>query len=336
MFQRNLNEYALPLKTIICKIVTKLSGNMKKVFVLAALVLFTTSALAQNTYDFLQLDTSPRAAALAGSFVANSDDPNVMFYNPAGINLLSGTPVSFSYLKHLMDINSASVAISKDYEGIGRFSAGVLYINYGTFIRATADGSNIGSFSAGETAFVVGYGNQLDQNFYYGANVKIIYSSIAGISSTAAALDLGLHYAIPDQKWNFGFSVLNLGTQLSSYFGTKESLPLDLRLGFSKELEKLPFKFFWSFNRLNENKNNFFSHFGQITAGGEFRLGKSLRLRFGYDNEKRKDLKIGTTAGLAGFSLGFGFIVKNYNVDYSFSSLGSIGSLHRFGISTSL
>ena len=309
---------------------------MKKIFVFAALVLFTTSSFAQNTYDFLRLDTSPRAAALAGSFVANGDDPNVMFYNPAGINLLSGTPVSFSYLKHLMDINSASVAVSKNYEGIGRFSAGVQYINYGTFTRATADGSNIGTFGAGETAFVVGYGNQLDQNFYYGANVKFIYSSIADQSSTALALDLGLHYAIPDQRWNFGFSVLNFGAQLSSYFSTKETLPLDVRLGFSKELEKLPFRFFWSFNRLNESKSNFFSRFGQITVGGEFRLGKSLRLRFGYDNEKRKDLKIGSIAGLAGFSLGLGFIVKDYNVDYSFSSLGSIGALHRFGISTRL
>lgn len=308
---------------------------MKKIFVFA-LVLFASSSFAQNTYDFLRLDTSPRAAALAGSFVANSDDPNVMFYNPAGINLLSGTPVSFSYLKYLIDINSASVSFSKDYEGIGRFSAGVLYINYGTFTKATADGSNIGTFSAGETAFIVGYGNQLDQNFYYGTNVKFIYSSIAGQSSTALAFDAGLHYTIPDQRWNFGFSVLNLGTQLSSYFSTKESLPLDIRLGFSKELEKVPFRFFWSFNRLNETKNNFFGRFGRITAGGEFRLGKNLRLRLGYDNEKRKDLKIGTTAGLAGFSLGLGFTVKDYNIDYSFSSLGSIGSLHRFGISTSL
>jgi len=61
-----------------------------------------------------------------------------------------------------------------------------------------------------------------------------------------------------------------------------------------------------------------------------------MRIRFGYDNQERKDLKIGSTAGLAGVSLGFGFIVKKYNVDYSYSSLGSIGGLHRFGISTNL
>ncbi len=297
--------------------------------------MLTSAISAQSTFKFLRLDTSPRAAALAGSFVANGDDPNVIFYNPAGINLLSGMPVSFSFLKHLMDINSASISFSKEFEGIGRFAAGVQYINYGTFIRADANGMKLGNFGVGDFALTLGYGNQLDNNFYYGANIKIIYSSIESYSSTAAALDLGLHYAIPESRWNFGFSILNLGTQLKSYFTTKEDLPLDMRLGFSKELEKLPFRLFWSFNRLSDRYDNFLDRFKQITLGGEFRFGQSLRLRFGYDNEKRKEMKIGF-AGLAGFSVGLGFIVSKYNVDYSFSSLGSVGSLHRFGISTNL
>lgn len=300
-------------------------------------VWLSTVLSAQSSFDFLRLDTSPRAAAVAGSYVANGDDPNVIFYNPAGINLLTGTPISFSFLKHLMDINSASVSFSKEFEGIGRLAAGIQYINYGSFTRADENGMKLGNFGAGDIVLLVGYGNQLDKNFYYGANVKILYSSIESYSSTAAAIDLGLHYAIPEVRWNFGFSVLNLGSQISHYFNTKEDLPLDIRLGFSKGLEKLPFTFFWSFNRLNERQDNFFERFKQITLGGELRVGQNLKLRIGYDNEKRKEMKLGSTsAGLAGFSVGLGFIVNKYNVDYSFSSLGSIGALHRFGISTNL
>jgi len=309
---------------------------MKKTTLWAALFLISTTLYAQSTYDFLRNDISPRAASLAGSYVATGDDPNVIFYNPAGINLLTGSPVSFSFLKYLMDINEASLSFSKNYEGIGRFGAGIEYINYGTFTGADEDGNKTGSFSAGEMALLLGYGNQLDNNFYYGVNVKLIYSSLAGITSSAAAIDLGLHYNIPDSRWNFGFSILNLGSQLKSYYGVKEDLPLDMRLGFSKEFEKLPLRFFWSFNSMTDKKNKFIQHFGQITVGGELRLGQSMRIRFGYDNQERKDLKIGSTAGLAGVSLGFGFIVKKYNVDYSYSSLGSIGGLHRFGISTNL
>lgn len=299
--------------------------------------MLTSVVSAQSSFEFLRLDTSPRAAALAGSFVANGDDPNVMFYNPAGVNLLSGMPISFSFLKYLMDINSASISFSKEIEGLGRFATGIQYINYGTFTRADKDGMKLGNFGAGDVALLLGYGNQLDNNFYYGANIKLIYSSIESYSSAGVAFDLGLHYAIPESRWNFGFSILNLGTQLKSYFNTREELPLDVRLGFSKELEKLPFRLFWSFNKLGDRYENFLDRFKQITVGGEFRFGQSLRVRFGYDNEKRKEMKLGsTTSGLAGFSVGLGLIVNKYNVDYSFTSLGLVGALHRFGVSTSL
>ena len=46
----------------------------------------TVNLFAQNTFEFLRLDTSPRAAALAGSFVAANDDPDVIFYNPAAVS----------------------------------------------------------------------------------------------------------------------------------------------------------------------------------------------------------------------------------------------------------
>lgn len=308
---------------------------MKNIFVI--LFLFSTLTYSQSTYKFLNLDTSPRAAAVAGSFVSNNDDPNVVFYNPAGINFLQNSPISFSFLKHLMDINSASLVYSKEFESIGRFGATVKYINYGEFTKADENGTRYGNFGAGDLLFMLGYGNKIDLNFYYGANVKFIYSGIGEYSSTAIAFDLGLHYEFPESRWNFGFSILNLGSQLSSYIDTKEDLPLDIRLGFSKQLENLPFRFFWSFNKLNEKHESFWDRFKQITFGGEFKLGQSFRLRFGYDNEKRRELKLGSsTAGLAGFSLGLGFNVSTYTVDYAFSSMGSIGSLHRFGISTNL
>ncbi|MFA3782164.1 type IX secretion system protein PorQ [Melioribacteraceae bacterium 4301-Me] len=305
-------------------------------FQVSLMLLQNASIKGQNTYEFLRLDYSPRAAALAGSFVAANDDPNTILYNPAGVNFLKGSPISFSFLKYLMDINSASLIYSKEFEGIGRFAAAIQYINYGNFTEATYDGVKTGEFSANDIAFTIGYGNELGENFYYGINAKFIYSSIAKQYSSAYAFDLGLHYSIPQSNWNIGFAILNLGSQITPYFNTKEELPLDIRLGFTKQLEKLPFKFYWSFNRLNEKQNEFFDRFQNITIGGEFIFKSGFNLRFGYDNQKRKDFKIGTTAGLAGFNLGFGFLVSNYKIDYAFSSLGSAGSLHRIGISTEL
>lgn len=307
---------------------------MRKILIL--LLIISTSLFAQETFNFLRLDQSPRAAALAGSFVSNTDDPNVIFYNPAGISYLEKRPISFSYVMHLLDINSAAISYSQEFEGIGRFAAGVQYINYGSFSETNPSGTITGEFGASELAMVVGYSNELDKNFYYGVNIKFIYSGIADRSSIGLATDIGLHYSIPEERWNFGFSVLNLGSQITQYYNTKENLPIDVRLGFSKTLAHLPFTFYASLNKLNGEYDNIGDRFKQFTIGGEFKMSKVIKIRFGYDNEKRKELKTGGTAGLAGFNLGLGVLVSKYNFDYAFSSLGSIGSLHRIGISTVL
>ncbi|MCX7798587.1 MAG: type IX secretion system protein PorQ [Melioribacter sp.] len=309
---------------------------MSKAKIIFIFLITTNIIFSQTVYKFLELDISPRAAALAGSFVSNNDDPNVIFYNPAGINFNQNNQISISFLKHLLDINSASLAFVKEIKNIGKFSTAIKYINYGDFTKADPLGLKIGHFSASDIAFSLGYGNILGENFYYGINVKFIYSGIESYSSTAYAFDLGLHYEIPDKLWNFGFSVLNLGKQINSYISTKEDLPLDIRLGLSKQLERVPIRFYFSFNNLNENHSNFFARFKHLTFGSEIKLGQSFKLRIGYDSQKRKELKIGTTAGLAGFNIGFGFNAASYVIDYAYSSMGSIGALHRFGISTNL
>lgn len=307
--------------------------NLRHLILLLSLL--TISVYSQTTtYEFLRLDISARAAALGGSFTANTDDPNIIFYNPAGMFNLQGTPASFSFLKHVLDINVASVAYSQNFEGIGRFGAAVKYINYGKFPRADEFGNRNGEYGAGEAAFIIGYTGALDQNFNYGANVKYIYSAIDDRSSSAFAFDLGLQYLIPDQNWTFGAAALNMGSQLTSYYTTKEKLPLDIVIGVSKKLQYLPLRLYLDFHKLNRSSDNLTQRFQAFTVGAEFNLSKVLRLRFGYDNEKRKELKIGSSAGLAGFNVGFGALISGYNFDYGFSSLGDIGAFHRISITT--
>lgn len=307
--------------------------NFKQITIL--LVLFiTVNSYSQTTYEFLRLDMSARAASLGGSFVANMDDPNILFYNPAGLKTLTGSPASFSFLKHVLDINVASVVYSAEFLDWGRFGAGVKYINYGKFTAADEFGNRNGEFGAGEAAFILGYSGVIDNNFNYGANVKYIYSSIDDRSSSAVGADIGVQYYIQEQDLNIGVAFLNMGSQLTSYYDTKEKLPLDIVVGASKKLAYLPLRLYLDFHKLNEDRDNFIGRFQAFSVGAEFNLSKVLRLRLGYDNEKRKELKIGTTAGLAGFNVGLGALVSGYNFDYAFSSMGLIGGLHRISLTT--
>lgn len=304
--------------------------------VLFLLISFSEKMLPQtNTFDFMRMDLNPRAAAVAGSYVANYDDPNVIFYNPAGINSLENTPVSFSYVSHFAEVSLAGLAIARNFEDIGHFAFGVDYINYGSMTRSDENGTPLGEFRAGEVALLLGYGNKLDENFYYGATVKYIYSGIADFSSTALGVDLGLQYMIPSQMLNIGFSVLNMGQQIKKYFQTKEDMPLDVKFGVSKKMERIPITLFFSFNKLNEKKDNFLDRLNAFTFGGEINLSKGLRLRLGYDNEKRQEFKVGGTGGIAGFNIGVGAVIKSYNFDYSYSSFGLVGAINRIGITTS-
>lgn len=300
------------------------------------ILLFSISTFGQKTYEFLRLDLSPRAGALGGSFVSNNDDPNVIFYNPAGLKLIKDQKISFSYVNHLLDINLASVSYTQDVGTFGRFGAAVEYISYGNFTQADQFGNKTGEFSAGELALLVGYANNFEENLYYGVNLKYINSSIADQSSSALAFDLGLHYSIPTAGLSFGIALLNSGFQLSKYFNTKEDLPVDLVLGISKKMEHIPLTLSVDFHRLNRGDDTYTGRFEAFSVGAEFELSKSFVLRFGYNNEKRKELKVGDFGGLAGFNLGLGFLVSKYYFDYGYSSLGEIGSMHRIGISTSL
>ena len=299
-------------------------------------ILTASFTFGQNTYDFLKVDMSARAAALGGSFSTNNDDVDVLFYNPAGMSFLEKDPVSFSFVKHLMDINLFSLAYSTEFENIGRFGTAIKYINYGSFDQADEFGNRTGEFSAGELAFILGYTNEFSENFYYGANAKVIYSSIADESSSAIALDLGINYEIPHQKLNLAAAVLNLGTQLSSYIDTKEDLPLDLTVGISKRLENLPVRLSLDFHQLNKERDELYQHLKGFSLGAEFYLSEVFTLRFGYDNEKRSDLKVGSSSGIAGFNGGLGVKISEYVFNYGYSSLGTIGAMHRIGLATAL
>ena len=304
---------------------------------LVALVfLLTVSLFSQPTFEFLRVDVSPRVAGLGSSFVAANDDPDVVFYNPAGISFLTNTPISFSYTNYLLDINFASLSVSKVIPEIGRFGLGMKYVNYGTFTGADEFGNKMSDFGAGEFNIKGAYGNFLDENFSYGASLGFVYSKLADYSSTAVTFDLGLNYSIPTERINIAFALMHGGTQLSTYLGAKESLPVNVTVGVSKRLLYLPLKLYFDFHKLNDNVAKLGDRLNNFSFGGEFNLGKALRLRLGYDNEKRNDLKIGSYAGLAGFSVGVGIVVSSYNLNYAFSSLGQIPGLHRFGINTTL
>jgi hypothetical protein len=287
------------------------------------------------SYDFLNVIPSARASALAGAFETYTDDPNVIFYNPAGLSTINKKEVSAGFGKYLLDINFGSASFAYKYQDIGWFGVGVKYFNYGSFDYADENGNTFGTFHANDVMFSVGYSNLIYDRVNYGLNVKFIYSQIAQYTSAALAFDLGLLYLMPADNLAVAFTINNYGKQLSSYISSKERLPLDIRIGVSKQLEHLPLKLNLSFSNLNQGNIKFLDlkRLRSFGIGGEFQFSDNVQARIGYNNQERQDMKVGTTLGIAGFSGGIGIkILERYKFDYSLNSFGKIGTMHRFDL----
>ena len=305
---------------------------------IALLCLCSATALSQDkgTFSFLRNEVGARAAALNGSFTSMTNDPNLIFYNPGALTTLSQSSASAGFLKHLLDVNGGYLSYVRSVEGVGTVAAGIIYVDYGSFDQTDESMNTLGTFGARDLALLVGVARSLDEVTSVGANLKLIYSSIAEFKASGIALDAGILYRIPSQNITIGASVLTLGTELKSYDGVKESLPLDVSIGITKRPEHLPVLLNLDFHRLADKQDKALDHLGAFSFGAEFLMSESVRLRVGYNNQQRKDLKLGTSSGLAGMAIGGGVLLGEYIIDYAFNSYGKIGGLHRVSIGMKL
>jgi hypothetical protein len=288
-------------------------------------------------FEFLSTDFSPRSSAMAGGFLALRGDVNGLFQNPAVMAFSEERQFCFNYNSHLLDISGGQAGFTQRLTGLGQISAAILYLNYGTFKETDEFAVPTGrSFGANDLAMAVSYADALEERFMYGATLKYIHSNIDTYSASAVALDLGLIYEAPFMEdLFFGLALLNAGKSLSAFVHTRESLPLTLKFGFSKKLAHLPLVYNVTFNDLNVEEKTLLDRLAKFSVGGEFTLSQILRLRLGYDHEMHTDLDT-PGAKFSGVALGIGIIWHMYRFDYSFSSYGDLGSVHRFGIQGTL
>ena len=307
---------------------------MKIVCVFFCILFFSLSAPAQHhgTFDFLRLDMNARASALNGSFVSMTNDPNMLFYNPASLVTLERPVGSASFVKHLLDVNAGSLSYAQSFSDLGTFAAGISFIDYGSFDETDESMNVLGSFGASDLSLTAGWGMLIEEDLSIGGSLEFVHSSISGYRSSAIAMGAGVLYQIPSEQITLGLSVRHLGTQFDTFAGVRESLPLDITIGITKRPEHLPVLLNLNFHKLNESQDSFFDRLSAFSAGAEFLMSESVRLRVGYSNEQRKELKLGTTAGLSGFSFGGGILVQEYIIDYAFNSYGKIGSIHRISV----
>ena len=313
----------------------------------------------RHTYDFLNLSPSARLASMGGVNVSTfDDDVHFGYQNPALVNDSMHRQLGLSFVNYLLDISYGYAGYSHKFDKLGNFHTGIHYVNYGTFKEADPFGNITGEFSAGDVAWIVGLSRSY-KRLRYGANLKWIYSTLAnGFNSMGVAVDLGGAYVSKTKLFSAGLVVKNLGTQLSTYVpgAAREPLPFEIVAGLSNKLKYMPLRFSLTFVQLEHpdliledpnaeietdfngnpiEKNQTLDRITRhVVFGGEFLLGRALRLRGGYNHLRRQELRSENRGGMAGFSLGFGLRIHRFAFDYGYAAYGlnSTFNTHQFSL----
>jgi len=334
---------------------------MRKNLLLFILFSFCTVTYGQiggkYVYQFLNLVTSPRQAALGGKIITiYDDDVNQANFNPATINPDMHNHLALNYGSYYGEVNYGTASYAYTYDRhLQTFQAGINYINYGKFEGYDQNGEPTALFTGSETALSFGYSyNVPNSNLFLGANGKLISSSLESYSSFGGAIDLGALFIDEKNDVNWAFVIRNVGTQFTTYSGIHEKLPIEIMAGVSQELENVPIRWHltadnlqqWNITFSNPNRaissldgtstnektsfmKNAIQHF---IFGVELFPKKALNMRMGYNFRRAEELRILDQRNFSGISLGFGLKVNKLKFNYSYSRYTLAGNTSLFGL----
>jgi len=305
----------------------------------------------RSAYNFIDNPSFTKLAGLGGVNITSGNDVLMFTSNPALLDSSTVNTPAFHYLNFPGGIQVATLGYNIQARNGGVFGVALQYFDYGNFEGFDAIGMPTGDFGANEFSFVVGYAQQMGV-FRYGANTKILGSVLEGYQAYALAFDFGVNFHHPEKDLVLGLNVRNLGFNLSTYIdGQKLQIPSDVRLGGSFKPEFAPFRFHLTLRNLNGREQDFFipdpsvnredvstvdKMFRRAVFGVEVLPSDNFTLRLGYNHLIRKEFGSSTGAGAGGFSGGFAFKVKKFELSYSRMFYNIPGGSNVFGISTSI
>jgi len=327
--------------------------------ILLFIVNFSFGQTAKYSNEFLSIGVGARSLGMANASVANTNDVNSGYWNPAGLASLEtdfdATLMHAEYFAGIAKYDYLAGAMTLDNQS----NIGITIIRFGvddipnTTDLIDSDGNidydRISKFSAADYAFLLSYARKSNiLNLNYGANVKVIYRNIGKFAHAwGFGLDAGLQYTLRDWKfgvlarditstfnaWSFNEDELIIEVQDSVYnFAPDNSLELTLPrviLGISRDFSI--YKKFKGMAELNAD----FTFDGQRHVliegdpisidphlGIEINYNRLAFIRFGVGNFQRVTEFDNKEAMTFQPNLGIGIQFKGVSIDYALTDIG--------------
>ena len=218
----------------------------------------------ESAVPFLLLAPDSRAGGLGESGAGLADNGAAIFWNPAGIAFLTGKEVSITHSNWLpqfhLDLFYDYLTYRQYVESLnGSITASVTYMNFGEFVRTTAqDPTPVGTFRSFDAALTLGYATKVSSDWGLGMNFRIIHSRLSdqptaneqgsGVA-TSVSFDIATmwrpaSFNVPflgdlGDKFSVGANLSNLGPKI--YYidqSQADPIPTNLRIGFAYQILK--------------------------------------------------------------------------------------------------
>jgi hypothetical protein len=296
--------------------------------------------------QFLEIGVGARGTGMGEAYTSLTNDAGSAFWNPAGLVGVNKRNLFTSYTVWPADISLGSFAVAINAGNIGTFAISSAYLMTGDMAvttvyqpEGTGENFSITNFSVG-----LSYARLLTDRLSIGLTTKIVREKYMEYGYTTWALDMGTIYRTGFHGLNLGMSIQHFGPEIKfsgdyiDYSDPKSvdvnvpktfesySLPINFRIGISMNLLDTPNNTITTSADMIHPNNNL----EQYNWGVEYCFNKMFYLRGGY----RFNIDVG------GLTFGTGIDLKILGdrsavVDYSFSDLGILKSVHRFSFALS-
>ena len=279
-------------------------------------------AVGGGTGDFLEFEIGGRSAGMGGAQVGSASGVTAQFWNPAGLASLERPQVGGMHAAWLGDLKYEWIGYARPMSpklGVGSLS--VAYFHMPSIQGVDEFGSPTGEFKVYDMAVTAGLSRPVGNHLSIGANTKLIRQTLATVSATGLAVDVGAQAKGP-RGVTFGAVVQNLGPSLS-FDGASYPLSRQIRVGASGEVANGRVLLATDYNMPSD-------YYDDVRVGAEVRAHPNVSLRLGY----RREMGAGENPQ-TGFSYGLGFQFKQLNLDYAMTPNEDFDNIHRlsFGYS---
>lgn len=310
-----------------------------------------------SAYNFLNITSSSRIYGLGGVNITTIDADDVLTtdQNPALLGPEMSMNIGLNYMSYVGGSNFAGLRFARAAGEHAAWSAGLHYFGYGSIKGTDESGNFTGDFSPKDVSFSGAYSHDFSDLLRGGFNIKLLYSSYEQYSAWAVATDLGVNYYNEENGLSLSAVVANLGGQIKRFNNTYDRLPVDVRLGLTKELDNVPIRVSvtaWNLNKWRLPyydagdgslatgpvlKDSFASNlFRHLVFAAELVPNDRFHIGLGYNYKTRTDMGTYSRSFLSGLSIEAGLSVSKFGVGIALAQPHTGATTFMLNISTNL